>query len=219
MTRLQIRDMARKRLGETTAAFWTDTELNTWINDAGTDLAFLAKCLRTNSTLTTVESTSEYTLTNSFSDLIAVLEVYLYTDGSTWEKLDPTTRTRLDIEHPGWMSASDGVPNQYYYDREEDILRLYVPPNSDNAGTDYLKVYYVQDYTDLAADTTESGLPTYLHLAQVEFTVAMGLETRGHMDKSNKVWADYYRRVANYKAERNREKEDDDIIMIPADNL
>ena len=212
MTRLQIRDLIRKKLGETTAAFWTDTELNTWINDAGHDIAFKTKCQRTNGTFTTVEGTAEYTATSQFSTLISIFEVYYYQDGSSWEKLTPTTRTELDHLHPGWLSAANGTPYQYYFDREEDVIRLYVPPDSTNAGTDYCKVFYAYDYVDVTGDSTESPLPARLHDAQVDYVTALGFEQRGHGDKANDAWQKYYTKLKIYMGERSREKEDEEIV-------
>ena len=66
MTRQRIRDLIRKRLGETTTAFWSDTELNNWINDAGHDIADKTKCVRQNGNITTVEDQSEYTVSTAF---------------------------------------------------------------------------------------------------------------------------------------------------------
>ena len=213
MTRAQIRDLSRKRLGETTSAFWSDAELNQWINDSGHDIAFRTKCLRTNGLFTPVADQGAYTLTSHFPTLLSPLEVYYFTDALTWQKLDPTNRTDLDITHQGWQSVESGTPYQYWWDREEDTLYLFVPPSSDQVGTNYVKLYYCKDYTDLSADGTESGLPDRLHWAQVDYVVATGYETRGHGDKSNDAWGKYFKRMHDYQVERNREKEDDDLIM------
>ncbi len=219
MTREEIRDLCRKRLGETTSAFWSDAELNTWINNAGHDIAFRTKCLRTNGTFTSVADTASYNLTTQFPKILTINEVYYYTDGTTWQKLDPTSRTRLDAEHPGWQSVESGTPYEYWWDREENTIYLYVPPSSDQAGTDYVKLYYCYDYTDMSSDSTESGLPDRLHFAQVDYVVATGYETRGHGDKSNDAWSKYFKMLHDYQVERLREKEDDDLIMIPERNL
>ena len=58
-----------------------------------------------------------------------------------------------------------------------------------------------------------------LHLAVVDWIVATGFETRGYQDKANDVWQKYYTKLRDYKVERNREKEDDEIIMKSDYNL
>jgi hypothetical protein len=213
MNRLEIRNLTRKRLGETTAAFWTDVELNTWIDDACDDLAFRTKCLRTNDKMTTVTDTAEYTLSTHFSDLLTIFDVYYYLDGSIWDKLDPTTRVELDITDPGWKSVSSGTPDRYYWSREEDVIGFFVKPNSTNAGTDYAEVYYAQKHTDITSDTAAIDIPGPLHNAISDYVVATGLDTRGWGDKSNDAWSKYFSKLKDYQIERDREREDDELIM------
>lgn len=43
MIRSEIRSRIRKKLGETTALFWTDAELNSWMEDAQKDIVWKAK--------------------------------------------------------------------------------------------------------------------------------------------------------------------------------
>lgn len=219
MTRKEIRDLTRKLLGETTASFWTDTELNTWINDAGTDIAYLTKCLKDNGYITTVEDTNEYTISSNFSTLLSISKVYLYQDGSSWQNLKSTTRDKLDREHPGWLSADSGTPTKYYYDIQEDTLGLYVPPDSDNAGSNYLRVYYAKEYTDVTDDDSTPDLPEFLHLAMCYYVTSLGFAQRGYGDKSNDMRNKYASRIKGYRSESKREKVDEDIIMIPQQNL
>lgn len=213
MTRLQLRTLIRKSLGEVTSAFWTDTELNTWTDDACDDLAFRAKCIKGNGKMTTVASQAEYVLSTYYPTAIAVLEVYYYQNAATWEKLDETDRDELNLEHRGWKSAAAGVPTKYYWDREEDVLGFYVKPDSTNAGTDYAEVYYAKAHTDIAGDANEPDIPLNLQPAIVDFVVARGLDTRGWGDKANDKWQKYFSKIHDYQVERKREHEDKEIIM------
>lgn len=212
MTRLQIRTLARKLLGETTTAFWTDTELNTNIDTACDDLAFRTKCLRANGKMTTVVDTAEYALLTAYPTAIAVLEVYYYLDGATWDKIDPKNRDELNIEYPGWKSAASGCPFCYYWSREENIIGFFVKPNSTNAGVDYAEVYYAKMHTAIDSDTAAIDIPSALHLAIVDHVVATGFAQRGWGDKSNDVWQKYYSKINDYTIERRREREDEEII-------
>lgn len=220
MTRGNIRDLIRKRLGETTSAFWSDTELNTWINDACKDIVFRTKCYKTNSYLTTVEDTAEYVLSTSFLNILSIFEAYLYQDGATWVKLDPTSRTELDNHQPGWLSADAGVPTDYYWDKDENVFGLYVKPNSDNAGTSYVKVYYARKFSDMTDDADEpTGIPEFLHKAATHYVTAFGYEQRGHGDKANDAWSKYFATLKDYLIESKREREDDDLIMVNYRNI
>lgn len=212
MTRKQIRDLIRKRLGETTAAFWLDVELNTWINDAGHDIVFRTKCLKDNGYITTVENTQEYAITDNFPTLLSITEVYLEVDGETWSKLDPTTRTQLDLDNPGWLSYEAGTPGQYYWDLEEDVFGLVVKPDEDNAGDDYIRVYYAKDFVELTDDSQSPAVIEYLHEAFVDYVCAKGFEQRGYGDKGNDAWTKYNVRLRIYLVEHKREREDEEII-------
>ena len=211
MIRSRLRDLIRKRLGETTASFWSADELNDWINDAGHEIAYRTKCIKANGKLTTVASTSEYTLSGTFPNAIAVLEVYHYLDGTTWVRLAKTDRDTLSRDQRGWKSAEASVPYKYYYSEEEDTLGLYPKPNSGNAGTSYMEVYYANDFSDM---TIDADSPTYfnheLQLAMIDFVVATGYETRGWGDKANDAWSKYNGRLEGYMQERSLEDEDDD---------
>ena len=79
MTRLEIRNLIRKHLGETTAAFWTDAELNTWINEAGHDCAFNTKSIRATIDYDTVAGDRAYSLSNiqATPSIISVYECWV----------------------------------------------------------------------------------------------------------------------------------------------
>lgn len=218
MTRQEIRDMARRRLGEVSGVFWSDTELNSWILEACDDLAFKTKSVRTNGYMTSTVNIADYVLSTNFPTLLSVFEVYFKIGGSStgWKKLNPiTSRQDLDLRYPGWMNTSAGQPHSYYYDKEEDNLMIYPKPNSTNAGANYVRVYYGRTFPGFTSDTVEPSpnLPGPLHLAVVDWVTSLGYETRGYGDKANDAMEKYNKRIADYLRERQREKEDDEIIM------
>ena len=219
MIRSEIRDLIRKRLGETTSSFWSDTELNSWINDGCTDIAFRTKCIRSNAYFTTLLDTAEYVLSTIVPNLLSINEVYFKTNNLTWDKLPATSRTELDILSPGWQSAASGVPYQYYYNREEDVFGLYVKPNSTNAIANGCRVYYTKAHIDLTTDGSAPQLPEYVQAAICDFVAAYGYEQRGWGDKANDAWAKYFQKLHDYQVERNRETEDEDLVMKPERNI
>jgi hypothetical protein len=219
MTRKQIRDLTRKRLGETTSAFWSDVELNDWINDGGRDVCYRTKCKRTDGYLTTSSGVGEYSLSTYFPALLSIFRIYFYQNGSSWQKLDPTTEEELDILHPGWKSASSGVPTEYFYDLKLNRLGFYLKPNSSNAGTNYARVYYAEDFTNITDDNTEPNIPEFLHVAISDHVVAYGFEQRGYGDKANDAWLKYFSRLREWRTESDREREDEEIIMKNYKNI
>lgn len=243
MTRLELRNYIRKGLGDVTAAFWTDTEINAMIATACFDIGYKAKCIRDHGFLSTVEvvenddaqTSNEYGLSSAFPGIYAVLEAYLLKDGTEWVRLTPTTRQELDEDEGDWQStlgysylnapevgdsyltynknSRSGVPTKYYWDREEDIFGLYLPPNAANAGTDRVKVYYAKAHTPMTADGSSPDIPEPLHMSIIDHCKAVGFEQRGWGDKANDAWSKYYSRVREYMVERHREREDEDVIM------
>lgn len=107
----------RKALGETTAAFWADTELNEYIQLGCSDVAWRTKCLRPQpGGFTTIGSIScdpnfvgtnsnEYQLSTYFPNYYSITEVYFNVDGQRWRRMEPTSREELDAEFPGWQSV------------------------------------------------------------------------------------------------------------------
>ena len=226
MTRLEIRDLIRKRLGETTTSFWSDTELNTWINDACTDLSFRTKCLKSDSYMTSIYNQGEYTLSNEFPNIITFDEVYFHqnseadsTASAVWMKMVPTSRTEMDKLQAGWKSVSGGIPSKYYWDREDNLFGFYPIPDTNNAITNGCHAYYRIYHTDLNDDTQSPSLPEYLQPAAVDFVVATGYETRGWGDKANDAWNKYITKIHDYQVERHREREDDDLVAKNYRNL
>lgn len=220
MTRGRVRDMIRKRLGETTASFWTDAELNDWINDAGRDIAFKVKSNDVNGYLTTTSS-MEYMISLTFPTLLSIKSVWMLQDGTTWRRLEQTERKYLSqTESTGWRSATAGVPQKYYWTVKEDLFGLYPKPDSNNQGTSYVRIYYARDYIEPANDDTELDVPTTLDLAVADFVVAVGYETRGWGDKANDAWRKYTSRLKGYHIIKDSEmEEDDDIVMVNYRNI
>lgn len=211
MSRADIRIMARKRLGETTAAFWSDDELNGWINKGIKDIAFRSKVLKGNTYATATADIKEYTLSALLPLVHSITEAYCKYDTDKWIKLKSIDRTGLDTLFPGWLGApSATISTHYYWDSEEDVFMLY--PAMSAPLTSGLRVYYTYEPAIMASDDAMSEMPDHLNLAIVDFVVAMGFDTRGWVEKANDAWSKCYRRISDYTIEHSREREDDNVI-------
>ena len=180
------------------------------------DCAFKSKSLRSNYYFNTVEDQQEYALSTVLPLAASILDLYVKISGETWRRMKSIpNREEMDLEYEGWMNASASAPYVYWWDREEDKLILHPKPDATNAGTNYARAYCTKKFTLLTNDTASPTLPDPLHLAMVDWVVALGYETRGYGDKANDAYSKYGARIASYMTERNREKEDDEIIMKP----
>ena len=212
MDREDIRNKIRKQLGETTASFWTDSEINLWINDSIRDIAWRTKCLRKNAYMTPVASQAEYALSSYFSDIKFMLEFYHKNEGTTWRKLKQISRSELDVDYQGWLSASAAAPDKYAYDIEEDWLLIWPAPNSTNASTNYIRAYYVYEPTDLDDDADVPQIPDVLHDVIVEGVKVTAYESRGLGDRANNSRGVYINAIKDYLVHRDLE-DDENITM------
>lgn len=143
-TLLEVRTDVRSRLDETNAAsgYFTDTELNRWINEAQRDIARRAEVLQSfNTSVNAVVGTAKYNLP---SDVIRVHRIEFVPTGSTqvyplesrtYDELDqywgvnPTTQRSYPSYYAIWgvpggtslqvqfypVPSNTGVFNIYYY--------------------------------------------------------------------------------------------------------
>jgi len=239
MIRSDIRDRIRKKLGETTSAFWSDSEINNYINDGCRDISFRTKCLRTNGYLTAancVQNTasaaaSEVALTSISTAIYSVNEVYFLVDKKHWTKMESMAREEMDVDYPGWRDAigrtytdtssgvtyynyesMPGTPTHYYWDRAENIFGWYVPASADQSTSNNIRIYYSYKHTDLTSDTQEPTIPEPLTNAIIDYAIATGLEDRGWGDKANDRWNKYFAKLNDYNVEKSREREDEEIV-------
>lgn len=216
MIRSEIRTLCRKELGETSEGFWSDTEINGYINLACTDIADRVRCIKANDYVNTIADQSDYVASAVLTNPLGVTEIYFKVNGTTWTKLVPMDRTELDRDFPSWLSVTSGMPYAYYFDSEEDLLQIYPAPDSTNAGSNYARVYYFKDHVDMAVtvagDTSSPTIPKSLTPAIVKYVAAFGTETRGWMDKANDYWQKYYQMLRDYEINRLRKKPDDNIV-------
>jgi len=247
MTLSELRALTRKKLGETTTAFWTDAEINGYINLGCKDISQRTKCLRSNTTISSVSceastsasaaASNEYSISDNIDNFFAITEVAFMQEGTDWVKLIPTSREELDSIRTGWRTNvgytytntagtttynydnNASTPTHYYWDREEDVLGLDPPPNDDNEGSGYIKVYYAYDHTDVSGDSNSPTIPSSLHLAIVDYAVHVGYDTRGWGDKANDSFQKYLARINDYMVERKREREDEEIVSKNYRNL
>lgn len=223
MIRSEIRSRIRKKLGETTALFWTDAELNSWMEDAQKDIVWKAKLKRTRGAFTTIGNTSRYAITTIFPRFMRVCDggVSIYNSTTTdWTKLKYITKDDMQTLYGEWTNADAAEPIHYMEDLDENIIELWPKPQTANVGTDYCRVYYSATPTSMTVDTSTPDLDAQglLHSAIIDWVCATGFESRGYWDIANDCWAKYYDKIKSYMVEKNN-KEDEEVIMKSYRNI
>lgn len=216
MTRSEIRTRARKKLGEVTGVFWTDPEINGWMEDAQKDIVWRAKLKRTQGTFTTITDTARYTVSSVLPSCLRILgKVWIYDSADAkWHRLDYVSDEALNARYPDWPNASAAQPILYTEDMDENRFEFYPKPYLTCVGTNYCRVNYCSIPTPIASDSSSPDLDLagVLHLAVIDWVVATGFETRGYGDLANDHWSKYFDKIKSYLIEKTN-KEDEELVM------
>ncbi len=180
----------RRKLSEVTAAFWTDLEVYSYLNQGQLFIVRKSKCLKRTATITTTASTQEYDLnssTNGFQDIIDISDdgVYFKINGTNYLPLDYATKGRLNKESSGWQGISASVPQKYYYNKATKTIGLYPKPNSTNAGA-YLFITGYHKPKILNAGTCNTGT------SATALVLATGSSTVPYPNPVNDYYNDLY---------------------------
>jgi hypothetical protein len=222
MNRLQIKTTARKKLGEATAVFFEDTDLNQWIEDAQIDIVWKSRCKRQRLLCNTlpasvtngIATNLRYVLTTLLPDCLRIISIRIYSNQLLkWRRLFEKDYDFLDDRYPQWQSNDPATPLYYIYDREINEFILFPMPQTDYVGTGYLEAYYSPLPTPLTADDQSIvDIPIQLQPTIIEYIVATGLEARGYQDIADGHWNKYETKINSYIAQRGIQ-EDEEICM------
>lgn len=139
-----LRIALRRAIAEETAANsnFTDTELDSYLNQATTFLGVRMEWALQTSTATGVEDQALYSLP---SDFISLVDAY-YNNQS----LIVLDRTDLKAINSAWQDAESGTPT-YIYRADNAVVGLFPSPDAAAAG-DSLQIQYMQVPATLSED-------------------------------------------------------------------
>ena len=144
-TETQAITQVRYLLNEPTAKFWTDTEIQGWIQQAALDISCKTLCTTAEGTITLVQGQLKYTSTDEawIANNIKI-EAMWYNLGTSARGLQRTSAHRF-----GHLQIGGSKSPRYWY---EDGKRVYLwpVPTASDAGVDLTCVY-----SKLTFDITE----------------------------------------------------------------
>lgn len=151
-----LKTQIRSLLNESTAAFWTDAELNRLINDAERDIAAKALCIENIDTAATVASTRLVPFSGH-----KVLRVE-YTDVVSLVRILPKALGRL---------PSNGATPQYWFQWGYQIVIDPMPATAYNLNL------YIADYPtyEMSETTDEPQIPRRFHENIIMFVLCRAL--------------------------------------------
>lgn len=157
-TLAQLRTAVRDEISEPTPGFWSNAEIDRWLNRANYDLADAAAVeSSTSSTVTTVSGTASYALPTGFGQVQQV------------EFVDPSDATAFRLLQPFDISEridQVGEPEGYY------ILGglLFISPTPDAVYS--IKLWYYKAGVTLALDADVPIIPSKYHDLLTLFAVS-----------------------------------------------
>ncbi len=152
----EIRQQVRDRIDESNAKFWTNTQIDSWINEGARDLARRGEVLQTRSTITSVAGTQEYTLP---TDVVRVYRVeYEDSGGQIWpleyrdfNNMDSVWWTRqatTESSRPYWFTM-------WGYPPTLSLVVYPTPANSD----EIIRIFYYSVPANVTGDGDTVACP------------------------------------------------------------
>ena len=155
-TLADLRTRTRDILNESTAAFFTDAELDRLLSDAALDISGITHCVEALGTITLSNGDNDYAIA---SDAIVVLHVQDQATGVGLRKVTPSMAGHSS-------SATSGDTGLGWY---EFARTLYIEPIPDATAQGKQVEYF---YARITQDVTV--LPEYCQLLAVWYAVSMG---------------------------------------------
>lgn len=170
MNRSDIRTHMRDLLDESTEGFWSNDDLNRYINLANRKVNSVVSLLHeeyftVSSTFSTVSGTKSYSLPTDCR-LVRRLEIYNSSDASDIIKVDELRFPRIEAGGE-WPFSSSGQPQRYIVRATQfDLL-----PTPDAVYT--MRIYYDARKSDLATDSDTPQAPSEFHDMLVYWACAL----------------------------------------------
>lgn len=136
----------RHLLNESTASFWTDTQLQGWIQQATTDISCKTLCTTAEGTITLVQNQQKYTSADEswIGDNLKVMVMWYNLGSSTYgmQRTEPYRFGHLQV---------GGTDRPRYWFEDNRKIYLWPIPGSDENGVDITCIYskITNDITEL----------------------------------------------------------------------
>ncbi len=150
-----LRTDVRQRLDETTQRFWSDQELNRWIEEGARDLARRAELLQDRFTIATTTGTQEYTMP---TDLFRAHRAEWTPDGVNIYPLEQRSVQEMDVVWGTQRLTQSSYPNYWSLWGFPPQLKVLLFPVPSQTGT--LTIWYYRAPTQTSQDTDPVDVPT-----------------------------------------------------------
>lgn len=182
-TATTARTQVRSLLNETTASFWSDTEIDNWIKEATENISAKALCIQDTDTFLLVTSQYEYTdlVTNGADGVVDIVKVwgciYLNPDDEYLGLKRVLPMQISDLPH-----STAGIP-KYFYHFDNKIGIFPLPTSAENG--DSVKIYFSKQ------SQTIGDLPNEYQPLTFWYAAAMAYKKEHRYTESDKFYQMY----------------------------
>lgn len=189
--RAQLRTSARNELQDSGAKWWTNAEVNKYLEDWQTEIQDLGEFVWGSATATT--STATHTITNLATNVGRLDRVY-------WNKLRLAARTAQDLEviYREWKTATTGLP-AVAYQLDDDGFVVWPPPVT----TGTLEIEYATKVSFDSNDVTTMQVPAWTKYSAINYVAWKAYERLGpnmDLNKALRYKKKYESQAAEYKS-------------------
>lgn len=148
-----IRQSVREYLNENFPSFWTDAQLNRWINDGCRDVARRTETLQTfDTSLTAVASQATYSLN---ADVIRLHRVEFVVNSQVYP-MEASTYDQMDSMWGTFQTQTNSYPMFYVVRGTPGSLTMQVYPVPSQSGT--FNIFYYRLPQPMVSDTDDADL-------------------------------------------------------------
>jgi len=190
-TEATARAQVRSLIGEASASFWTDAELNAWISEGVEDVTSRSLCLQVSDTIALVTAQNEYATTVGAVSVVDIVKVwgcfYISTDN------EYIGLKRISINQVADLPYMIPGPPKYFYHFADKIGILPLPTTSESTKT--IRIYFSK------SSQTIGDLPNQYQPLTIWFAASMAFKKEHRYAESDAMYKLYLEKLNALKQE------------------
>ena len=184
-------------INEATASFWSDAEIQAWLDQGISDITSRALCFQTSDTITLSTSVYEYSTTTgsvSVSAIVKILGAFYISPDNEYIGLKRIYANQI-ADLPYMASG----PPKYYYHYANKIGILPLPTSTES--TNLVRIYFARQASGATLALRIADLPTEYKPLLYLFAASMAWKKEHRFAEANATYATYLQQLNALKQE------------------
>jgi len=189
--------IVRYMINETTASFWSDAEIQEWLDQGVSDITSRTLCFQISDTITLATGTYEYATTTgsvAVSAIVKILGAFYISPDNEYiglKRIEAAQIADLPFMIPG--------PPKYFCHYANKIIILPVPTTAENA--QLVRIYFARQASGASLALRIADLPTECKPLLYLFAAAMAWKKEHRLVESDTVYKMYLEKITALKQE------------------